>query len=119
MMYFYPERYVATPDLAIVKQVTDQAQARLGAWLAQLDDELARVKSRSKGTQDLDDTSWFLGSRFSVVDAYVFTLCRWTRNFSTQPARTYPHLGPYLRRMAERPSVQRVFATELLQPPLY
>ncbi len=38
-------------------------------------------------------------------------LGRWTRNFG-RPARTLPHLGPYLARMLERPAVQRAYATE-------
>lgn len=118
MMYFYPERYVAAAGPAVVKQVASQAQARIGGHLEQLDDELARVKSRSQGTEDLDDTTWFLGPDYSVLDPYVFTLCRWTRNFSTQPARAYPHLGPYLGRMLARPAVQRVIATEELASPL-
>ena len=59
-----------------------------------------------------------LGAQFSVLDPYLFTLCRWTRNFKTaQPARTYPHLGPYLQRMLARSSVQRVLATEQLAKP--
>jgi glutathione S-transferase len=44
-------------------------------------------------------------------------LCRWTRGF-TGPARSQPHLGPYLQRVLARPAVQRVFATEKLPPPL-
>jgi glutathione S-transferase len=48
----------------------------------------------------------------------VFSLCRWTRNFPNEaPARTYPHLGPYLERMLARAAVQRVIANEKLAPP--
>jgi glutathione S-transferase len=122
MMYYYPERYVANTDLAmangVVKGVVEQAQARIGTYLEQLDDELARVKSRNKGTEDLDDTDWFLGRHYSVLDPYVFTLCRWTRNFAVKPARSYPHIGPYLQRMLARPAVQRVCAAEKLPLPL-
>lgn len=118
MMYYYPERYVTHSDPAVVKGVAAQAQARIGTHLEQLDDELARVKARSKGTEDLEDTDWFLGRDFSVLDPYVFTLCRWTRNFDVKPARTYPHIGPYLQRMLARPAVQRAIATEKLPPPL-
>ncbi len=119
MMYYYPERYVSSGGPQIVKGVAEQAQARLVGHLEQLDDELARVKTRSKATDDLDDADgWFLGAHYSVLDSYVFTLCRWTRNFDVQQARSFPHLGPYLRRMLARPAVQRVMATEGLQPPL-
>ncbi len=119
MMYYYPERYVSATDPQVVKGVSEQAQARLVGHLEQLDDELARVKTRSKATDDVDDADgWFLGSRYSVLDAYVFTLCRWTRGFSSQPARSFEHLGPYLQRMLARPAVQRVIATEKLPLPL-
>ena len=53
----------------------------------------------------------------AALDAYALMLCRWTRNFTSAPARTYPHLGPYLQTMLARPAVQRVFATEQLAQP--
>jgi glutathione S-transferase len=52
-----------------------------------------------------------LGERFSIVDPYALTLCRWTRTF-TRPARAWPHVGPYLVRMLERPATRRVMADE-------
>ncbi len=107
MMYYYPERYVISSDPQVVKEVSRQAEARIGGHLAQLDAELAR---NSPGP-------WMLGAQFSILDPYLFTLCRWTRNFIAHPARSYPHLGPYLQRMLARPSVQRVLATEKLAPP--
>ena len=109
MMYFYPERYLASSDPQVVKEVSQQAEVRLAGHLAQLDREIAR---------NLPAGPWMLGTQFSVLDPYLFTLCRWTRNFTTaQPARDYPHLGPYLQRMLARPSVQRVLAAEHLAGP--
>jgi glutathione S-transferase len=58
-----------------------------------------------------------LGSRFSAVDPYALMLGRWTRSFA-RPARSLPHLGPYLQRMLARPAVQRAFASEKLSAPL-
>jgi glutathione S-transferase len=119
MMYFYPERYVTSSDPKVVSGVATQAQARIKGHLEQLDDELARVKGRSKASDDVDGgDGWFLGSQYTVLDAYVFTLCRWTRGFQSGAARTGEHLGPYLQRMLARPAVQRVIATEKLQAPL-
>lgn len=83
------------------------AQTRIASLLKQLDDELAR-----------HGQPWFLGESFSAMGLYVFTLCRWTRNFSSDPARSQPHLGPYLQRMLARPAVQRVLGNELLSEPL-
>jgi len=59
---------------------------------------------------------WFLGRQFSVLDPFAFLLCRWTRGFG-RPARSLPHLGPFLRRMLARPAVKRAFATEKLPEP--
>lgn len=116
--YFYPERYVNAGNASGALEVKRAAQLRIGTYLEQLDDELARVKTRSKSVDDLVDLpDWLMGARYSVLDAYAFTLCRWTRNFSAQPARSYEHLGPYLHRMLARPAVQRVLATEKIAPP--
>jgi glutathione S-transferase len=51
------------------------------------------------------------------VDPFALLLCRWTRGFE-RPARSLPHLGPYLQRVLARAAVRRAFATEGLQPPL-
>ena len=107
IIYFYPERSVFPGNTAGAAEVKAQAEARIGGLLDQLDAELARHGG-----------PWFTGEAYSALDAYVFTLCRWTRNFSSPAARTRPHLGPYLQRMLARPAVQRVFAAEALAPPL-
>ena len=131
MMYYYPERYVVSSDPQVVKEVSQQAETRIGGHLAQLDAELARVNGRmmtgsmAQGMAQADvlrrapDASgpWMLGAHFSILDPYLFTLCRWTRNFTAHPARSYPHLGPYLQRMLARPAVQRVLASEQLAQP--
>jgi len=104
--YFYPERSVRPGSTAGAAEVKVQAEARVGVMLDQLDAELARHGG-----------PWFAGAPYSALDAYVFTLCRWTRNFSSPAARTRPQLGPYLQRMLARPAVQRVFAAEELAPP--
>jgi glutathione S-transferase len=104
--YFYAERMVNEGDTAAAAQVRSHAEAHVGGMLAQLDAQLA-----SHGAD------WLLGPEFSAVDPYTMMLCRWTRGFA-RPARSLPHLGPYLRRVLARPAVQRAFATENLQPPL-
>lgn len=104
--YFYPERSVLPGNTAGAAEVKAQAEARIGAMLDQLDAELAR-----------HGDPWFAGAPYSALDAYVFTLCRWTRNFSSPAARTRPQLGPYLQRMLDRPALERVLAAEGLVPP--
>jgi glutathione S-transferase len=102
-LYFYPERWADDTAGAAVLQA--KAEAKVGALLEQLDAELARHGG-----------PWLLGASFSIADPYAFVLCRWTRGFD-RPARTLPHLKPWLDRMLGRRSVQRAFATERLPEP--
>jgi glutathione S-transferase len=105
--YFYPERWMNEGNAAGVAELKAHAQAKVGTLLGQLEAQLAR----SEGP-------WFLGATYSALDPYVFTLCRWTRNFPEgERARERTHLGPYLQRMLERPAVQGVLANEGLHPP--
>lgn len=106
MVYFYPERSVAPGNAAGAAEVKAQAEAKVGGLLDQLDAELARHGG-----------PWFAGEQYSALDAYVFTLCRWTRNFQSPAARARSHLGPYLQRMLARPAVLRVFETEQIAQP--
>ncbi|MFN3568783.1 MAG: glutathione S-transferase family protein [Polaromonas sp.] len=106
IVYFYPERSVAPGNSAGAAEVRAQAELRIAGMLDQLDTELAKRGG-----------PWFAGKAYSLLDAYVFTLCRWTRNFASPAARTRPQLGPYLQRMLARPAVQRVLAAEELSPP--
>ena len=59
---------------------------------------------------------YILGDRFSVVDAYAFVLCRWSR-FMDRPGVEWPNFGPYARHILKRPSVTRVIAREGLVEP--
>lgn len=104
--YFYPERWVLEGNTEGALEVKARAEARVASLIDQLDAELARHGG-----------PWFMGEAYSVLDPYVYTLCRWTRDFDSPPARTWPHLAPYLHRMLERPAVQRALANEGLAPP--
>ena len=104
--YFYPQRWVNEGNTDGTAQVKAQAEARIGGLLDQLDGELARHGG-----------PWVLGQTFTALDPYVFTLCRWTRNFASPPARSRPHLGPYLQRVLLRPATQRVLQTEQISAP--
>jgi glutathione S-transferase len=104
--YFYPERWVDEGNADGVAQVKAHAQSKIDGLLDQLDAELARHGG-----------PWLMGEAFTALDPYVFTLCRWTRNFSARPARSLPHLGPYLQCVLARPATQRVMAAEQLSSP--
>jgi glutathione S-transferase len=106
--YFYPERWVREGNAEGAREVKQQAQAKVDGLVEQLDALLQQHGG-----------PWILGGDYSALDPYVFTLCRWTRNFQGRKARDLPHLGPYLQRMAQRPAVQRVFAAEQLSAPFF
>jgi glutathione S-transferase len=103
MAWHYPDRRADSADA--VAQVKARAEASIGEMLDQLDAELAR-----------HGQPWLLGERFTALDPYALMLGRWTRAFA-RPARSLPHLGPYLQRVLARPAVQRVFEREGLTPP--
>jgi glutathione S-transferase len=106
IVYFYPQRWVDEGNAEGAAQVKAHAHAKVAGLLAQLDALLAR-----------NGGPWLLGADYSALDPYVFTLCRWTRNFASGKARDLPQLGPYLQRVLARPAVQRVLAIEQLAPP--
>ncbi|MCW5632467.1 MAG: glutathione S-transferase family protein [Rubrivivax sp.] len=106
--YFYPDRSVDAGNVEGAKQVKAHAQARLDGCLRQIDELLAAHGG-----------PWCLGPQYTAADPLAFMLCRWTRGFAgSPPARDYPHIGPYLQRMLERPAVARAIEVEKLQPPL-
>jgi glutathione S-transferase len=96
---------LAPGNAAGALEVKAQAQAKLDAMVDPLEAQLA-----SHGGP------WLLGQRFSAVDPLAFMLGRWSRSFA-RPARTLPHMGPYLERMLARPAVQKVFEVEQLSAP--
>jgi glutathione S-transferase len=106
IIYFYPERWVDEGNAAGVAQVKAHAHEKVLGLLQQLEVQLGRTGG-----------PWLLGAQYSALDAYAFTLCRWTRNFSHGKARELPQLGPYLQRVLARPAVQRVLVNEELSPP--
>ena len=108
--YFYPERWVNVGNDAGAAQVKAQAEIKVGLLLDQLDAELARQAL-------LHPEPWLLGANYSAVDIYCLMLCRWTRNFTANPARNRAHVGPYLQRMLARPAVDATFKAEKLAQP--
>jgi glutathione S-transferase len=105
-MYFYTDRYVAPGNAAGAAEVKALTEKRIEGLIDQIDAQLA-----SHGGP------WLLGERFSALDPYAFMLCRWTR-MGKRPARTLPHVGPFLQRVLARPATQRVITSEKLSQPL-
>jgi glutathione S-transferase len=101
---FYSERLVAPGNADGAAQVKAAAEARIAAAMDQVDARLAATGA------------WMGGTRFSALDPYTFMLCRWTRGMQ-RPARTLPHIGPFLQRMLDRPATRAVIDAEGLPPP--
>ncbi len=59
----------------------------------------------------LADGPWLMGSRYTVADAYLFTVLGWSaiHNVDISP---WPHLTAYLAKVAERSAVQEAMRTE-------
>ena len=110
IIYFYTDRWMKPGNDAGVAELKSQAETKVGLMLDQLDAELARLEKTH-------ERPWLLGAKFSAVDIYALTLCRWTRNFASQPARDRAHLGPYLQRALARPAVIKAFNEEGLAQP--
>ena len=107
--YFYGHRLVDEGNAAAAAQIKAHVQSKVGECLVQINDHLALSQPTSP---------WMMGAQYTVLDPYVWMVCRWTRGFSDKPARSYAHIGPYLERMQQRPALQRVIAAELLSLPL-
>lgn len=102
LMYFYAERYVPADRCDALRTV---AEGRVHLMFQQVDTALT-------------DRPFLLGEAYSAVDAYLFSVARWTRNM-TLKARDLPHLGPCLKRVCERPAVQAAIAAEELTAPYF
>jgi glutathione S-transferase len=107
--FFYPERSVAPGNSEATAQVKNAAQVRIGGYLTQLETHFSDANG-----------PWMLGAEYSLLDPYIFMLCRWTRSFegAVLPARSRAPIDAHMKRMLERPAVQRAIATEKLQAPL-
>ncbi len=56
-----------------------------------------------------------MGDKFTVADAYLFTVLNWTRKHDIDVSK-WPNIKAYLARVAERPKVQETMRAEgLLQ----
>jgi glutathione S-transferase len=64
----------------------------------------------------LQDRGFLMGETFTVADAYLFALLRWTERFELD--RTdWPNLEDYYQRLNQRPSIQAALGAEgLLEP---
>jgi glutathione S-transferase len=101
--YLHPGKW--TGDESARSELRSGAENRIAALFDIIDAEIA-----SHGHP------WLLGETYSIVDAYAFVLCRWSRGMA-RPGVSWPNFGPYARRVSERPAVQRALEAERLVEP--
>jgi len=61
--------------------------------------------------QQLQTTLYLTGDQFSVADAYLFTVLRWSRYVKLDLGR-WPQFSVYMERMAARPAVHQAMREE-------
>lgn len=59
----------------------------------------------------LQSSGYLLGSQFTVADAYLFTILRWSTMFELDLSR-WLAIEAYFKRVSERPAVQAALAAE-------
>jgi glutathione S-transferase len=74
---------------------------------------LKRTLGERLGVVDaaLAATPYLMGSTFTVADAYLFTVLRWTHRLEID-LTPWPALVSYVARVAERPAVKEALAAE-------
>jgi glutathione S-transferase len=63
----------------------------------------------------LEKQPYLMGDAFSVPDAYLFTVLRWTQRFEMDLGR-WPAINAFAERMQGRPAVKAAMQTEGLTP---
>ena len=61
--------------------------------------------------ESLKDNPWICGQRFSIADAYLFTVLRWAYAVKLN-MEGFSHIEAYMARMAERPAVTAALKAE-------
>ncbi|GHD91195.1 glutathione S-transferase GstA [Pseudocitrobacter faecalis] len=75
---------------------------------ALLDKKMAYIDS------ELADCEWISGSRFTIADAYLFTVLRWAFAVKLE-MEGYKNIAAYMARVAARPAVAAAMAAEGLK----
>ena len=103
MHYYYPDRLGGE----CAEMIQARAEARVMPMLDIIEAHLAKTGG-----------PWMLGAQYTIADAYLIMMCRWTRNMDN-PARHRPHLAKFLDGMAARAAVVRAHEQEKLMKPWY
>lgn len=120
------------PDLGLAPPAGTMDRYRLQEWLTFIGTEIHKAFSplwhttsddiRKSATEalhrrfdwlapQLADRDYLMTGRFTVADAYLFTVLNWT-NFLKMPTDRWPGIGSYLKRIGSRESVIKAFKEE-------
>jgi glutathione S-transferase len=129
------DQYVAdlNPDARLIPRTGTMERYRAQEWLhfiatelhkqfspifspATPDEVKAQLRLRIGGRFDLVEKTlakqpYLLGETFSVADAYLFNMLRWTEHTGIDRA-AWPALAAFYERVAERPSVKAALEAE-------
>ena len=83
----------ATPDA-----VKEMSKANIAKRLGYLNEQLGNKQ-------------FLMGDKFTVADAYAFTIVNWT-NFVKIDLKAYPNVAAYMRRVGSRPKVVETLKAE-------
>jgi glutathione S-transferase len=101
LLYYYGDRHAV--DESGAKAVKAAAEKRLGEMYGIMDETLG-------------GGPWVMGEQYTLLDPYLYMVCRWARNFASPP-RDLPNLKPWLARLSQRDSIIRTFEQEGIEGP--
>ena len=128
-------QYIAdrNPDAGLAPPAGSSARYRLHSWLSYLGSELHKLfgplfapghsdDEKKRSTQGIDSAltrldeelstrDYLVGDRFSVADAYLFTILGWPKMVGIDMGK-YPALNAYSGRIAQREGVQAALKAE-------
>ncbi len=103
MIYFYPDRH--TTEKSNIPNIVAAQESRVTEMFQLLDNELK-------------NKTFLVGDSISVCDFFLLMLSMWAEEF-TRPPQSFPNLGRYLKKLAQRKSVQDVCKKEELSLEAY
>jgi glutathione S-transferase len=124
------------PEAGLAPPPQTMARTRLIEWLAFLATELHKsfgpifhhgddiLKAEARDTiekwlafvaDQLAGRDFLMGEYFTVADAYLFVILRWS-DIAQIPLSNFPPLASYRARIAARPAVQAAMREERLKP---
>lgn len=128
-------QYIADqqPDARLAPEAGTMERYRLQEWLTFIGTEIHKmfsplfnkaateeVKNNARNLlakrlgyveTQLADKPYLMGDKFSVADAYLFTVVRWS-SFTGLDLDPFPRLKEYMARVAARPKVQAAMKAE-------